>query len=196
MTHPLEAENRALEAALESWFRNDMNGDRTRMRDAIAAYRAALAAEPASGEEIARAATVPCVWDNRAQQYVPSYSYRGVELKQNKAETMLARLAAELRVGDDEMDRAVEAMRAKCEAIAREHQRTNRAYEIADAIHAFAAEANTNLSSRSDGTPNTGDAPQDGAEAGPALESATAQGAPRYVDFEGKVTVALKSLAT
>jgi hypothetical protein len=40
-------------------------------------------------------------------------------------------------------------------------------------------EANTNLSSRSDSMPNTGDAPLDGAQAGPAWESADkAQGAP------------------
>ena len=47
-----------------------------------------------------------------------------------------------------------------------------------------------NLSSRSDGsTPNTGDAPQHGAKAGPALESAPekAQGAPPSPPTQGDV---------
>jgi hypothetical protein len=46
----IEEENRAVEAALETWFRNDMNNDETRMRDAIAAYRFALASGEATDE--------------------------------------------------------------------------------------------------------------------------------------------------
>lgn len=77
-----------------------------------------------------------------------------------------ARLAAALRVGDDEMDRGVEAMRAKCEALvmtaARKHYKargerlhdvplgdeesemhghiSEALHQIAGAIHALAAE--------------------------------------------------------
>ena len=46
----IEGGEKALDAALECWERNDMNSDRTRMRDAIAAYHAAHPA-PSTGNE-------------------------------------------------------------------------------------------------------------------------------------------------